>query len=235
MKSELKQLRKRGMATEEDILALSKLSFESLTELLHSKEPHIRSAAAAKLCDFVNDAATKLLEQLSEEKCLYTRIAICKSLERGNSQTVQKMISYLGCIGNNQHNDLPDKVSAKKSFPLPRDIIARSLGRMDTSIFPLFLEVLENGTLRQIAEILDSIGYMVFYHPELAIEENCRAILTLAGQHEENLLILWKCILCLSAFPCEESVTFLLTYAQDQTLLGKESCRSLRILEKNKK
>ena len=40
------------------------------------------------------------------------------------------MVEYLGQIGNNQHKVLPTNGFNKKSYPLPRDIIARTLAHM---------------------------------------------------------------------------------------------------------
>lgn len=220
------------MATKEEIESAAALSFEQLIELLYGIEPYRRSAAAISLCRFVNEAADELLMQLSRENCLYTRIAICESLENGNIETARKMTKYLGYIGKNQHKVPPEKVSAKKSFPLPRDIMARSLGRMDASIFPVILEVLSGDNLAQILEGLDAFGYMVFYNPSLATTKNCQILLNLAERYKEDSLLLWKVILCLSAFPCMESKEFLLRFTHNQSIHGMEAQRSLRMLKR---
>lgn len=219
------------MTTEQEVTALSELSLVELVKKLHNDKPNIRSAAAINLCPFVNEAADDLLLQLSQEKCLYTRIAICESLEKGNIETSKKMINYLGIIGNNQHKVLPNKVSNKKSFPLPRDIIARSLGRMDVTKFPVLIEVLKGKHIEKIREALDAIGYMAFYNPILATSEHCKYVISLSTQYETDLIVLWKMILCLSAFSCKESKDFLLEFEKEQTILGMEAKRSLRILE----
>lgn len=219
------------MATEEDILALSNMPINELIELLHGKEPCKRSAAAIKLLPVVDQVAEELLLQLSIEKCLYTKIAICESLEKGNLETSRKMIKYLGIIGNNQHKVPPNKISAKKSFPLPRDIIARSLGKMEISIFSSLMEIIRSNNIVHISEGLDAIGYMVFYNPVLATSENCKDILSLAHKYGGVPLVLWKVILCLSAFPCKESKEFLFGFAEENSVLGMEAERSLNIIE----
>lgn len=234
MKSTSIALRNRGLATKEDIADVSMLSIEKLILLLHDEQPYMRSAAAIGLSPCVNEVADELLEQLSKECCLYTRIAICQTLENGNSETARKMTGYLGQIGNNQHKVLPEKVSAKKSFPLPRDIVARSLGKMDISILPVIADVLTGNNKTQRYEALDAFGYMVFYNPVLATTKNCQLLLSLAKQEEGDLLQLWKIILCLSAFLCVESKEFLLQFASESTILGLEAKRSLGILEKRK-
>lgn len=100
---------------------------------------------------------------------------------------------------------MPEAVSLKKSYPLPRDIIARSLGKMSIYIFPALIDILKTEDVEKISEVLDAIGFMVFYNSELATLNNATIIYTIITKYEENPLIIWKCILCLSAFPLEES------------------------------
>jgi hypothetical protein len=232
MKSTTKALENRGMASEDNIFALSNLSLTGLITKLGMDDACVRSAAATNLRSFVDEAAEALLLQLLKEKCLYTRIAICECLELGNIETARKMTAYLGCIGNNQHKVLPDKVSAKKCFPLPRDLIARSLGRMDRSVFSALMEVLESNQTERISEVLDAVGYMVFYNHVLATKENCENIISIFSRQEGHQVIRWKTILCLSAFWCKESKDFLAEFANEQSIFGLEARRSLTIMEK---
>jgi len=227
MKSTEQQLRSRGMATDTDIRALSERSVVDLLHLLDTGEAHIRSAAAINLRQYVDLICDKLLLQLSREKCLYTRIAIGESLQEGSLVTARKMAVYLGRIGNNQHRCLPDKVSAKKTFPLPRDIVARYMGRMDPAVFPFVLDVLGGEEITKIYEALDAAGDMVFRNPELGNEENCEFLISLVGRHEADVMILWKVILCLSVFPCRRARDFLKSYLDDSTVIGMEAKRSL--------
>lgn len=231
MKSTKEQLNNRGMLTEKKITELSTLSLEELIIKLHNSEANTRSAAAINLGSYVDKAADELLLQLSKEKCIYVRLAICDSLKKGNIVTVRKMINYLGKIGNNQYVELPNKVSAKKSFPLPRDIIARTLGKMDTSILSELIEVMKSDKCNMICEVIDAIGYMFFYNSRLATEDNCRLIVSLALKNKDNKIILWKVLKCLSAFPCEYSVEILLSFKEEEGLLGMEVARSLGILK----
>lgn len=179
MKSCISDLQKRGYATSEDTERLSGLPQKILIEKLHSSDAAIRTMAASNLPSIDENVTRELLQQLAIEKCLYTKIAICVSLERGNLKTAELMTEYLSKIGNNQYKALPNKVSAKKSFPLPRDIVARSLGKMDVSVFPALMAVLDEHDRAKICEVLDDIGYMVFYHPALATTENAKPVLSL--------------------------------------------------------
>lgn len=229
MKSTDEALKRRGLASEDDKKELSACSYTELTKALHSPAAHIRSAAAYHLRKSADRAADELLRQLVKEKCLYTRIAICECLECGGLETAKKMTGFLGRIGNNQHRILPDKVSAKKSFPLPRDLMARSLGKMDPVVFPALLDVITGNEVMKIREVLDAYGFMVFYHTPLSTPDHCRYILTLPSRFPCDEILLWKSILCLSAFSCKESMDFLSQYAEEDTLFGQEARRSLAL------
>ena len=188
VKSSLSDLQRRGFATEDDIKKSYNLSQNELITLLHSKCAISRTAAAHNLSIMqasvqnitditgttditdnkniiktpsIPNVIDELLKQLCVEKCLYTKISICESLEKSDNDcitTARKMTAYLGKIGNNQHKILPEKVSKKKSFPLPRDIIARSLGKMDITIYPVLLELIHSRDVCKISEVLDAIG-----------------------------------------------------------------------------
>ena len=179
MKSTRSQLKNRGMASPEEIAACASLPWEQLVEELRSPDPCRRTAAARCMDPKSKAAAVLLLEQLAQEKCLYTRLAICETLEKGTEETAEKMLPWLGRIGNNQYKALPAKASAKKSFPLPRDLIARSLARMDTAFFPLLLPLFNTGSEQQISEAMDVAGLKPFYHPDPATGENAERILRL--------------------------------------------------------
>ena len=114
MKSTEEQLRKRGKASSDDIEELSSLEVKKRILLLSHETAWIRSAAAISLKKDVEQAADELLQQLEKEKCLYTRIAICETLEAGDQRTAEKMALYLGRIGTNQYKTVPETVSAKK-------------------------------------------------------------------------------------------------------------------------
>lgn len=235
MKSSEADLRRRGLADCSDIEALSGRSFEELTKLLFSGQAAVRSAAAFHLKDHADAAASLLLDRLSAESCLYTRIAICEALEGGGRSTAEKMTEYLGVIGNNQYKVLPDRVSAKKSYPLPRDIIARTMGKMDPSVLPVLLHTLETAGELKVREALDAVGFMVFYHEEVAGSGNIGPVLTVVDRYPEDVIILWKQILCLSAFPLKESENILEGMAKRNDILGNEARRSIQCIRKKQK
>lgn len=51
------------------------------------------------------------------------------------------------------------------------------------------------------------------------------------NKYAENDLILWKILLCLSAFSLNETKMILLKYTPQNTFLGKETQKSLQSLQ----
>lgn len=240
MKSNKEDLRKRGMIDQSDIDKIISLSYSELMELINSKSPTERSTAIHILSDKVscdNEAFIEtLLIRLSIEKSLYTKIEICNALEKGKEKTARRMVEYVGCIGNNQHKCLPDKVSKKISYPLPRDIIARSLAKMDSSILPVLLEVLRSENQTKISEVIDAIGFLVFYHQELATIETLNCLIDVMNIYSNNDVVVWKCVLCLSAFPLQKSIDILKCISEngDNSLIIDEALRSLNLIRSRK-
>jgi HEAT repeat protein len=210
-KSDKAELRRRGMIEPEDLETISQRSHPQLVQLLSAGTSTERSAAARLLADQVvrKEICCAFLEQLCIEKSLYTKIELCTALEKGNIQTARQMTEYLGKIGTNHHKELPLEVSKKVSYPLPRDIIARTLARMDNTVLPVLLEVLNTGEETRISEVVDAIGFLIFYNPHLSTIQNLNMIKALMDRFRENEVIYWKAVTCLSSFPLPESLDIL--------------------------
>lgn len=225
--------RQRGYATPADIAHFAEQDIPALYRQLHAKDAVARTAAVHLLARRVDrDDPTlvdTLLEMLAKEHRLYTRLEICAALEEGGSATAERMIIYLGHIGDNQHRELPKAPSKKHTYPLPRDIIARSLGRMETGTLPLLLDTLENGQMHQVSEIIDAIGFMTYHHPNLAVTSNYYRIVHALYTHQDAPVIVWKCLTCLSAFPLNDCAEFLIAFMafEREPLLLEEAQRSL--------
>jgi len=224
------------MIEQSDIRLYFKESDEALYRMMNSKMANERSVAIhilAKRNRNDTEFTTIMLKRLCKEKSLYTKLEICSALEQGNIETARQMIKYLGKIGNNQHKMLPDRVSLKISYPLPRDIIARILSKMSPTVLVAMLEVLTKNDASMISEVIDAIGFMVFYNKQLVTPENAQLIYDVIEKYRDNQVILWKAILCLSAFPLGSSVGVLervkITYPE--TLLSEEASRSLKLIE----
>lgn len=231
MKSDIKDLEKRGYVSDEDIKKASAYTKETLLELLQDTMATNRTIAATHLSSKEANAMQALVIQLQKETCLYVKLAICSSLEKGNVETATYLVKYLGKIGHNQYSILPVKVSAKKSYPLPRDIIARTLAKMDIAIFPVLLDVLQSDDRNCISEVLDAIGFMVFYHPTLATLIHARYIYQIFKKYKEDDVLIWKALLCLSAFPLLQTVEILQDYSNHPIkILQMEAKRSLQYM-----
>lgn len=244
MKSNEEELRRRGYATKEDENLLSERIDLDLIGALHSKEAVIRTIAARKMNPIEKGQANELLIQLQKEKCLYTKIAICETLEKGDASTACLMIPYLGQIGGNQYKELPEVPSKKKSYPLPRDIIARSLGRMEIGALRVLLDAVQRKStaveqakgMDEFTKIrregIDAIGFYLFYHPEAVDEEIEDVILRILSAYSKDSITVWKMMICLSAFYLERSQKVLQEYAVREDLIGLEARRSLEINRK---
>lgn len=210
---------------------------EVLYKMIHSKIATERSAAVRILAvRYQNDLKfiEILLERLTIEKSLYTKLEISSVLEQANIEAVRMMVNYIGKIGHNQHKELPASVSKKVSYPLPRDIIARTLSKMSPTIFDVLLQVLQNNNIVMIAEVLDAIGFMTFYHNQLVTSSNAQFIYDTMEKYQDNQIILWKSVLCLSAFPLENSIHLLnkIKYQYPGTLISLEADRSLKLIHR---
>ncbi len=234
MNSSPEELRRRGYIKEADVVQLEGKTVSELCKLLSDDEAAVRTAAV-RLLGRSNmergNLAEQLLVMLMKEKALYTRLAICELLEAGEEETASLMIPYLGRIGKNQYQRLPSEVSLKKSYPLPRDIIARSLGRMTTKISPLLYEVLLSNDTTMIREVLDAIGFMTFYNKGIATKECTQIIFDILDHHEQDEVIQWKAIMCLSAFPSEQSKIRLEAFSKKNDLIGREAKRALQLIK----
>lgn len=232
MKSNPEELKDRGMIDKEELIQLSSLSKDELIQYMQIS-PSIRSACIhllSKQFHHDDDYTQILLNQLCKETALYTKIEIQDQLSLYGNVTM--MCQYLGKIGHNQYRKLPQRVSLKKSYPLPRDIIARSLAHMNISHFPDFIKQIPHLTTKQLQEAVDALGFLCFYHSELATSDIEEMIYQMINEYHNNDLIVWKLITCLSAFP--HSYTFLnhLKKIQKHPTILMEVERSLNLIDR---
>ncbi|WP_315120582.1 hypothetical protein [uncultured Clostridium sp.] len=239
MKSSDADLRKRGFITTEDINEFQQCSNSELILLINSPNSIERSAAINLLSNrfYIEDLdfVKILLERLCIEKCLYTKIEICNALQKGGIKTAEQMLHYLGRIGKNQHLCLPEKVSKKKSYPLPRDIIARTLGKMDCRILPVLFDVLKSNNQEKISEVIDAIGFSLFYNSNYDNEYFFKSIIDTLNKYLENDLIFWKCVICLSSFRTQGSIEALnqILNSNKNDIIKCETKRSIKLIGEN--
>jgi HEAT repeat protein len=125
---------KRGQTSRQDDSLFSTLSNQELLDLINDVDAQKRTSAARLLGERKDtDAIPLLCERLKKETALYTRIAISEALGAIGDPAIPELIRLLGKVGNNQHHEVPKKGFYKKSYPLPRDIAARTIIKIGCS------------------------------------------------------------------------------------------------------
>lgn len=217
MKSSDVSLQKRGYVKLEDIACYKTRPRKQLLCMITDENASIRSTAVLMLSQtyITTQEVTILVKQLVREKALYTKIYICQVLATLGEEAVLVMLPYLGKIGNNQYQQIPNKTSKKKSYPLARDIIARTLANMSKDMFPVLIKALLTVN-ESLSELLDAVGYMMFYHPNIINHEVINILNKIYLQYRSNTLIVWKLVTCLSALTKEQGDTLLLKIENEQ-------------------
>ncbi len=230
----------RGYCTEEDFEAFRHLNYPELIEKTNSENACERTAAiriiSEKHCDGV-ETAEFLCEKLKNEKKLYVKLEICKSLSHGTVETASVMAEYLGKIGENRHEALSEREFRKKSYPLPRDLIARTLAHMKPDIMPVLLEVLNSGDEEKIAEVIDSIGFICFYNDFNNKSTVLKNLRNCFESHYRSDIVRWKLIRAFSSFEEAQVMDILAETARNDEVetIRLEADRSIRIIKKQKK
>ncbi|MEG0471078.1 MAG: HEAT repeat domain-containing protein [Solibacillus sp.] len=233
MKSSDFKLRSRGKITSEDLQQYINHTQIELLEMLKSKEAYRRTIAVKILSekyDLTDDLIHLFLHTLKQEKKLYTKIELCDALSKGDVQSAKIMVEYLGQIGNNQHIELPTNGFNKKSYPLPRDIIARTLAHMKEDILPILMDVLKTNNVPAIREVIDAIGFICFYNN---IHSNPQIIDALFQclRNNDNI-IRWKLVRAFESFNDINVIKTLMEIEQNdsQLVIRNEAKRSLEII-----
>ncbi|MCM1988311.1 hypothetical protein [Oceanirhabdus seepicola] len=232
IKSNLTQLRNRGYIEDKDLLIYKKYTKKELIELLKSKVSIERTIAAKLLGNYKDEETmTSLIESLIIEKKLYTKIAITESISLFGEKASESLIRYLGRIGSNQHKVLPDKPFNKNNYPLPRDIIARTICKIGVPALKELKKCLYNGEYRQITEAIDAIGFISYYNNN---HECFSVIIELFIKYKNDDLMIWKLLRALQAFPNEKSIEILIQYSNSKVNQFQwEAKRSLKQIQRN--
>ena len=228
MKSDFQELASRGYIEPTAEAEFQQLDFQRKVNLLHSNIPSERSLGARLLANEDSPEAIDLLvDALKKEKKLYSKIEICDALVKQGKPAVKPLISVLGKIGNNQHTEVPQIPFNKKSYPLPRDIVARTVSRMGKIALPDLLDGLDSTDISQLSEIVDAIGYIGFYNYDVEIYEKLIQCYT---ENQNDDLIRWKVIRAMSGLP--ESKNFLAERSETEKNYGikLEIERSLKLI-----
>lgn len=235
MKSSDFQLKSRGKITSEDLQQYRNHTQIELLEMLKSKEAYKRTIAVNILSEKYNltdDLIRLFLHTLKQEKKLYTKIELCDALSKGNVQSAKIMVEYLGQIGNNQHKVLPTSGFNKKSYPLPRDIIARTLAHMKEEILPILLDSLKTHNIHAVREVIDAIGFICFYNKIHSNAQIIDALILCLKDNYNDDIIRWKLVRAFESFNDITVINILMDIEQNdsQTIIRNEAKRSLRVI-----
>lgn len=223
----IQKRRARGEVSNSDIAEFSPLNNEELLELLHSPDPVRRSCAAHLLQKHPTVRVSRdLCHRLTLEKSLYTKIEICNSLAAMGEYSVPLLIEVLGKIGTNQEKELQKTGFYKKSYPLPRDIAARTLSQCGLVALPALEHFIQSSEDTQaLSEALDAYGHII--HTEKSVQSSA-SLQALAAKYPKNDLLIYKIARCLSIIKSDWATSFLLeTLQSDNIALRLQSLRSL--------
>ncbi|AXI11037.1 hypothetical protein CUC15_19850 [Oceanobacillus zhaokaii] len=240
MKSSDSRLKGRGKIVFEDLHLYNGYTKMELIELIKSKEAYKRTIAVKLLSeksDLSDDLMHLFLNTLAQEKKLYTKIELCDALSKGGRESAKVMVEYLGKIGNNQHKVLPTDGFNKNSYPLPRDIIARTLAHMDEEILPILLYVLKANNPFEIQEGIDAIGFICFNRKIHRHSQIIDALIQCLKDHYNDEIIRWKLVRSFESFNDINMIKILQHIEQEdiQPIIRIEAKRSLSIINNRTK
>ncbi len=242
MKSEPEKLKKRGfLDSNEEIENFKSLSTEQLLYLLNSKKAIDRTIAARVFSTkdlgveiLISRVIPRLLNRLSIERAIYTKIEICNTLKSFGNISVKFMIPYLGKIGDNQYKELPNEKFNKKNYPLPRDIIARTIAHMNIGALYYIRDIVTGDDIVKIREAIDAIGFLCFYNRGKFNKINIiKRLVYCLNIHHDDDIIRWKIVRAFESFDDGRVIHILRNVVENEkeTAIIDEAKRSLKIIE----
>ncbi|MFR7592695.1 MAG: hypothetical protein ACLUVC_14745 [Longibaculum sp.] len=232
MKNDQEYLEKRGCISQRKLFEFKQMTKEELLTQLDGDPITRTSCIYFFSAKFHNDSdfTNVLLNQLIRETAINARIEIQDNLATyGN---VYEMCQFLGKVGHNQHREIPPRVSLKKSYPLPRDLVARSLGHAEGKVYPDFLKAMKTLNRDQLLEGIDAFGFFCFYNRDVVDQQAYQLIEDFVHQYENDELMTWKLTICLSAFPQSVPLLSEIKNKQKHPTIQAEVERSLMIIER---
>lgn len=231
MKSNEEQLKLRGYVDENELKSYMDISKEELLGFLHSKDTTKRTIAARIIKKYKDISILKeLISCLVVEKKLYTKIALSESIGDYGEEASCLLIKYLGKVGNNQYKDLPDKPFDKSNYPLPRDIISRTICKVGIPALKHLRECLYTGSYEQKLEAIDAIGFISFYEYNNSCQND---IIILMDKYINDDLMIWKLIRALQSFANIEVLNLLKKFMRSDIKQHQwEAMRSIQQIQK---
>jgi HEAT repeat protein len=222
------QLQARGFISDE--IEFDPISLDEIIKLLRSNVPSERTLGARLLSDHkTKESVDYLINALRGERKLYSKIEMCNSLVELSELSIHPLIICLGTVGNNQHKVVPEKEFLKDSYPLPRDIVARTLVRIGKRSIPELCSLLETKNVSVLSEVIDAIGHINFY---ASIENIYHPLKSCYIRNRSEDLIKWKLIRAFSGIDESEGFLIELLATTENDRLKSEIERSLRLIIK---
>jgi hypothetical protein len=219
----------RGFVAEGDEIIYAESSNDELIDLLKSRIAIERTIGARLLGSRGDVSIEYLLIAIKTEEKLYPRLEICRSLAQIGEPSIDGLIQLLGVIGNNQHQTPSDEPFLKESYPLPRDLAARTLISIGQPALPVLCGVLNEDHPAKISEAIDAIGFIC---SKGGADQYLKTLMTCYNRFKNNDLLRWKLIRAMSSFP--ESLIFLEKHlsVENNPAIQQEIKRSIRIINK---
>jgi HEAT repeat protein len=217
----------RGQTNVEIDRQFSGHSDGTLIALLGDADAQKRTAAARLLGSRkCYDAIPYLCARLPVETALYTRLAICETIAAFGEAALPGLIELLGKIGNNRHEALPTRGFYKKSYPLPRDLAARTIIRIGPPALESLERVVQTGLHTQILEAMDAIGHVAFYSKDIRSEN---ILVAAYEKYNSDPVVRWKIMRAFQSFPTDRVRELLLEIILSDEIpaLRWEAVRSL--------
>ncbi|MDG5814675.1 hypothetical protein QA601_06285 [Chitinispirillales bacterium ANBcel5] len=179
--------RGRGEIGDDELAPFKGYSEDTLIKMLYSSVAAKRTIASKLLSECGTERSVKALcDRLWVEKKLYTRIAVCESLVTLQDSAYPYLLEMLSTIGNNQQKEIPQKGFLKTSYPLPRDLAARTLCRFDKQYLGRFIDfAYQLQSLLALEQLIDVIGHMVYSH---RVKMDSRKIIGLYSIHQTEMV-----------------------------------------------
>ena len=229
----LKAKQERGYIVQKDICLFSHLDPSELLLMLLDEIPNKRTIAATILgIRKEKSCISNLIKALTLEVKLYPKIAISESIGKMGKDAVKYLIPHLGIIGTNQHTALPNKPFLKSNYPLSRDIIARTIGKIGCAAIPILMQELDINNRGQLSEGIDAIGYISYYYHN-SIAKN---YLLQLFKNQSNDIIIWKLIRSFQSFSGNDLILILNQIIKKSNIQPFiwEAKRSLKQIQKSK-
>ena len=227
VKSTRDQLICRGFAFDDELRKYENLTKDELLRLLRDKAAYKRTIAI-RLLPLNKNHIPLLCEMLKTEKKLYTKIELCDALGKYNGKAIPYLIPLLGTIGKNQHRKIALVDINKKSYPLPRDIAARTLIKMGPDVFPALKQLFsDNKNISQIAEAIDATGHITWNYKNYEME---KTLIGYFNKNRGNDFIVWKLVRAFQSFASAEVKAVLeeIIETHKNEVIAQEAKRSLR-------